>query len=212
MNLQPIVEGDGEVAAVPVLLRRFRDLAQAHPLEVNAPIKRHRDEFFEEAKVQKAVRLAKKYECDAILLLVDGDNDGDCPATRAPQILGWAQAEAAGTPCAVVMAYREYEAWFLASIESLRGHRGIRQDAESHPLPEQPKGAKAKLEERMEAGKSYHETADQPALTGLFDMQPAYKKYRSFQHMVKVFGELATAGGSAPSADWPPAEWQEAEE
>ena len=33
MNLQPIVEGHGEVEAVPVLLRRLRDLAQAYPLE-----------------------------------------------------------------------------------------------------------------------------------------------------------------------------------
>jgi hypothetical protein len=38
MRIQPIVEGHGEVEAVPVLLRRFRDLAQTYPLEVNAPM------------------------------------------------------------------------------------------------------------------------------------------------------------------------------
>lgn len=205
--MQPIVEGHGEVAAVPVLLRRLRDLAQAYPLEVNAPIKRHRDEFFDETKLKRAVRLSKKYDCHAILLMVDGDNDGDCPKTQGPQILAWAQAEAAGTPCGVVMAYREYEAWFLASMESLRGKRGIRRDAESHPHPEIPKGAKGQVEERMEEGKSYHETADQPALTAEFDMQPAYQQCRSFRHLLKAFGELATAAGAAPAADWPPAGW-----
>ena|SRR5271157_4551732 len=106
------------------------------------------------------------------------------------------------------MAYREYEAWFLASIESLRGKRGIRADAESHPHPEKPKGAKGRLEERMEEGRSYSETADQAALSADFDMKPTYEKCRSFRHFVKVFGELVTAGGSAPAIPWPPTEWE----
>jgi hypothetical protein len=207
MTIQPIVEGHGEVAAVPVLLRRLRDLALIHPLEVNAPIRRHCTDFFEEAELRKAVRLALKQECDGILLIVDGDRDNDCPKDQAPEILAWAKDEAGTKPCAVVMAYREYEAWFLASIESLRGKRSIRQDAESHPNPEVPKGAKEQLEDRMEAGSSYQETADQPALSAQFDMEPTYRKCRSFRHLVKVFGELATAGGAELGGAWPPAEW-----
>ncbi len=155
MNIQPIVEGHGEVKTVPVLLRRLRDEARAYPIEINEPIRRHRSEFFDEAQVRKAVRLALKQDCDAILLFFDGDGDEDCPKEQVPAILGWARAEAARTPCAAVMAYREYEAWFLASIESLRGRRGIRPDAESHPHPERPTGAKGHLEQRMAAGKSY---------------------------------------------------------
>lgn len=207
MNIQPIVEGHGEVEAVPVLVRRLRDSAQAYPLEVNPPIRRHRTEFFDEVLLRRAVRLAMKQECEAILLIVDGDAAGNCPLQQAPQILAWAQDEAAGKPCAVVMAYREYEAWFLASLESLRGKRGILDDADSHPNPEQPTGAKEQLEERMQEGKSYHETADQPALSALFDMRPAYQSCRSFRHLVKVFGELAVAGGAAPQVAWPPPEW-----
>jgi Domain of unknown function (DUF4276) len=176
---------------------------------VNAPIRRHRAEFFEEPPVRKAVRLALKQGCDAVLLLFDGDGESDCPRHQAPEILGWARAEAAGTACAVVMAYREYEAWFLASIESLRGKRGIRLDAVSHPDPEHPTGAKGHLEQRLEEGRSYHETADQPALSAAFDLAPAYRKCRSFRHLVKVFGELATAGGCAPAAAWPPVRWEE---
>jgi hypothetical protein len=119
------------------------------------------------------MRLAIKQDCQAILLILDGDRKNDCPKNQAPEILRWAQAEAAGTACAVVMAYREYEAWFLASIESLRGKRGIRDDATSHPEPEAPRGAKGHLELRMEDGRSYHGTADQPALTAEFDMKTA---------------------------------------
>jgi hypothetical protein len=87
MNIQPIVEGHGEVEAVPVLLRRMRDRALTYPLDVNPPIRRHRNEFFEEAQVRKAVRLALKQDCQAILLIVDGDGDNDCPEVQAPQIL-----------------------------------------------------------------------------------------------------------------------------
>jgi len=207
VNIQPIVEGHGEVEAVPVLLRRLRDLAQAHPIEVNPPIRRHRSDFFDETALRKAVRLARKQEnCDAILLLFDGDGDHDCPLEQVPEILGWAQEEAAGKPCFAVMAYREYEAWFLASIESLRGRRGIRQDAQSHPQPEAPQGAKGQLEDRMEEGRSYHETADQPALTALFDMEPAYRQCRSFEHLVKVFGQILHAFQLVPEA-WPPPQW-----
>jgi len=196
------------VPAVPVLLRRLRDLAQAHLLDVNPPIRRHRADFFDKVKVRKAVRLALKQEdCDAVLLLFDGDGEEDCPLEQAPVILRWAEEEAAGKPCAVVMAYREYEAWFLASIESLRGRRGIRQDAESHPNPEEPRGAKAHLEARMAAGRTYHETADQPALSALFEMQRTYRKCRSFRHLVTAFGQLAQALGCLATA-WPPPEWE----
>ena len=52
-------------------------------------------------------------------------------------------------PCYVVMPNREYEAWFLATIESLRGTRGIRDDATPHPDPESPRGAAEELRRRM---------------------------------------------------------------
>ncbi len=209
MNIQPIVEGHGEVAAVPVLLRRLRDLAQAHALDVNPPIRLHRDQFFREPEVRRAVRLAmKQNDCAAVLLLFDGDNEGDCPRDQMPRILGWARGEAGRMPCAAVMAYREYEAWFLASIESLRGRRGIRADAESHPNPEQPRGAKSHHEARMAPGGHYHETSHQPALTALFDMQLAFRRCRSFRHLVTAFGELAQSLGCL-GGDWLPPDWRE---
>src|SRR5258706_9813210 len=39
-------------------------------------------------------------------------------------------------PCEVVLLNRENKAWFLASMESLRGSCGISMRATSHPLPE----------------------------------------------------------------------------
>jgi hypothetical protein len=205
MNIQPIVEGDGEVLALPVLLRNLIAVANAYPLGVNRPIKRHRTDLVREDGVRKAVRLARlEPDCDAILIVFDGDDD--CPKDVAPRVQAWGQAEATPLPCYVVMPNREYEAWFLATIESLRGTRGIRQDATSHPDPESRRGAAEEIERRMTSNRGYSKTADQPALTAVFDMAEAHRRCRSFRRMVRVFGLLAAdLGVSLPQ--WPPAGW-----
>jgi hypothetical protein len=141
--------------------------------------------------------------CDGILILFDGDKD--CPRELAPKVTAWAQSEAGYIPCEVVIPYHEYEAWFLGAIESLRGQRGIREDAVSHSAPESMRGAKAKLEACME-GRSYSETLDQPALTALFDLAAAHRSCRSFRRMVRAFGLLPSAAG-AEIGEWPPQAW-----
>ncbi|HRU04178.1 MAG TPA: DUF4276 family protein [Candidatus Brocadiia bacterium] len=205
MLLQPIVEGYGDVAAVPVLLRRLAEEAGCHQLQVGRPIRQPASKLIKEDSLRRAVQLAKiQPGCAAILILFEHE-DG-CPKTLGPQLAQWAQAEAAPVPCAVALAHREYEAWFLASVESLRGKRGIREDAPPPPDPESVRGAKEALESLMPPDASYHETVDQPALSALFDMRAAHARSRSFRHLVKVFGELARQAGSVLTA-WPPATW-----
>jgi len=144
MNIQPIVEGDGEVTAVPVLLWRLIADSSAYPLGVGPPIRRPRTDLIREEGVRKAVRLARsRPNCAGILIVLDGDDD--CPKDIGPQVQAWAQAEATPVPCYVVMPNREFEAWFLATIESLRGTRGIRHNAISHPDPESPRDAAGEL-------------------------------------------------------------------
>jgi Domain of unknown function (DUF4276) len=205
MNIQPIVEGDGEVRALPVLLRRLIAVANAYPVDVNQPIRRPRTELVREDGVRKAVRLARlRPDCAAILIVFDGDDD--CPKDLAPRVEAWGQAEATPLPCYVVIPNREYEAWFLATIESLRGTRGIRDDATSLPDPESRRGAAEELRRRMASNRSYSKAADQPALTAVFDMAEAHRRCRSFRRMVKVFGLLVTGLG-IPMTEWPPAGW-----
>jgi hypothetical protein len=84
-------------------------------------------------------------ECAAILIVFDSDDD--CPKHLAPQVQSWAASEAAPVPCFVVMPTREYEAWFLATIESLRGVRGILPQASSAPDPEIRRGAAEEVTE-----------------------------------------------------------------
>lgn len=211
MMIQPIVEGHGEVEAVPVLLGRF--IAEANAVaEANAwdivigrPIRRNRNQLIKQPELAKAVGLARiQPGCDAILIMFDGDRD--CPAELGPTVQRWAAAVAGGIPCEVVLPHREYEAWFLAAMESLRGQRGILQDAESHPEPETPRGAKEQLEARMPAHKSYVETVDQAAFSAKFNFAAAHAKCRSFRRMTCAFGALLRAMGR-DVAPWPPPAW-----
>ena len=205
MKIQPIVEGHGEVPAFPVLLRRLVDAAQAWGVGVGEPIRRPRGRLVQQVGVEQAVRLAlKQPECGAVLILFDGDSD--CPAELAPTVEAWAVAAAGGLPCGVVMAHREYEAWFLAAIESLRGQSGIRDDADPHPAPETPRGAKEQLEARMLAGMSYLERTDQPAFSARFSLSDAYRRSRSFRKLTSSFGTLLRSMGQEITA-WPPAAW-----
>jgi len=134
------------------------------------------------------------------------DSDKDCPKELVAKIHDWARAEARGVPCEVVIAHCEFEAWFLGSLESLRGHRGIREDAKSLPDPETVRGAKERLTGSMIPGKIYTETLDQPALTAVFDLAAAHRSCRSFRRMVHAFGLLA-AGAELEIGPWPPASW-----
>lgn len=205
MIIQPIVEGQGDEAAVPLLLRRLQDEAKAWGFEVGRPHRRRRTQLVKKDSLQIAVRVAAlREDCAGILILFDADDD--CPAELAPTLEQWAREAAGVIPCAVVMANREYEAWFLASIEALRGRAGIPPEAASHPRPEAPRDAKGELERRMLGGACYSATVDQAPLTAHLDLQSAYRRCRSFRKLVSAFGVLAANAGGAPAV-WPPAEW-----
>jgi hypothetical protein len=205
MMIQPIVEGQGEEAAVPVLLRRLRDEAQAWTLDFAKPHRRRRSQLVKKESLQTAVRVAAlREDCAGILVIFDADDD--CPKELAPAIEDWAREAAPGKACAVVMANREYEAWFLASIEALRGTSGILDGATSHTHPEAPRDAKGQLKDRMAEGATYSPTVDQEPLTAHLNLESAYRRCRSFRKLVLAFGTLAAAAGAAPAV-WPPAAW-----
>jgi hypothetical protein len=206
MKVYPIVEGHGEVDAAPLLIRRLFFEAQCHTIGVGRPIRRTQSQLRSKEGIQAGVRLALlQPECAAVIILFDGEDD--CPKDLAAQVRTWASQAASGTPCDVVVAYREYETWFLAAIESLRGQYGIAQDAVAPVNPEAKRDAKGALEKFMPANRAYSETGDQPAMSQKFDMGLAHRRNRSFRKMVKTIGDLlAQLQQTIPV--WPPAGWR----
>jgi hypothetical protein len=207
MVVQPLVEGHGEVEAVPALLRRLQAEAQQYGFQVVRPFRIPRSQLTTEETLKRWVRVALGTEdCAGIIIVFDSDDDHAC--TVGPQVKDWAEAEAGAVPCEVVLATREYEAWFISAIESLRGQRGIAPEAVSHPAPETVRDAKGELEARMARGSFYSETVDQTALTSLVDLAEVHRRCRSFRKMAKAFGVLAEAIAGNPVEDWPPAAWE----
>ncbi len=207
MTIQPIVEGHGEVEAVPVLLRRLQQELGVYGFRIARPIRRKRSELATEEQVRLSVRLALgQPECAGVLILFDSDDD--CPAVVGPRVQQWAQMEAGATLCQVVLAHREYEAWFLSSLESLRSFRGVTPDAISHPTPETIRDCKAALEQHMASGSSYSPSIDQAAFTSQFDIPQAFRTCRSFRRLATAFRNLARATGFEMDV-WPPAHWQD---
>jgi hypothetical protein len=206
LRLYTIVEGVGEVSAVPVLLRRLvHDEAGCHAVQVGPPLRRKQHEFHREDAVHRAVRLAAMQpDCAGLLVLFDGEDV--CPAETGARVLAWARAAAGAMPCEVVVAYREYETWFLAALNSLRGHCRIALGAQAPAEPEARRNAKGELESHMPAGASYSPTIHQARLTAIMDLAQAHRGSRSFRKLTKSVGSLLTHMGQPPAA-WPPAHW-----
>ena len=184
----PIVEGEGEVEAVPVLLRRLAAmLAPGLSLHLSRPIRVKRDKVVKPGELERAVELAARLagKQGAILILLDAEDD--CPATLAPSLLARAKQARRDVPLSVVLAKREYEAWFLAAAESLRGQRNLALDLTSPPEPEQIRGAKEWLSRQMKGVHAYTPALDQAALTASLDLSTA-RRADSFD---KCYREIA---------------------
>jgi hypothetical protein len=177
-----IVEGEGEVHALPVLLRRLAFGAGIFDIEFPPPIRVHRDRFLNRTEeFTRVIRLAAR-EDGFILVLLDAD--ADCAVQIAEKVATQAHGVASHRTVSVVVAVSEFEGWFLAAAESIAGHRGLAADIRTPPRPERIRDAKGWLSERMEQGR-YHEVSDQPALAKIFDVDAAAVASRSFRKFLK---------------------------
>ena len=174
VRIASIVEGHGECEAVPILVRRIaQELDPELAPEVHPVLRVPASRLVKQGEIERAIELAARKNSGqgAILILLDSD-DG-CPAEEGPKLLLRATNARSDLPISVVMAKREYEAWFLAAAESLRGQRGLPADLTGPQNPEGIRGAKEWLADRMPQGQTYSESADQTAFTALFDINAA---------------------------------------
>ena len=184
-----IVEGHGEAEAVPLLIRRIgQEVSPLSTPDVVKPIRVPRGSMLKTGELDRYVSLAgiRVGSDGRILILLDAHRD--CPAELRTTILERARATRSDLPIEVVLANREYESWFIAAVESLRGVRGISTDTDGPQDPESIQGAKEWLRDRMTG--SYHPTADQAALTARFDLELARRRAPSFDKMWRAVSAL----------------------
>lgn len=205
IKLASIVEGDGEVAALPVLLRRLNDWKTPDQwVQILPPARVSRAKFLnrpEEFSRHVQLAAAKCGEQGWILILLDADDD--CPAELGAHLLRLAQGVAPHRRVSVVLANREYEAWFLAAANSLIGHRGFSLkpgDEAAHVDAESPRDAKGWMAQRI-AGGGYRETTDQAAFSARMDLDQAHQASRSFRKLCSDWcTQVSLSSGLAPAA------------
>ena len=189
-----VVEGHGDFKAAPILFRRIgHDIDPSVQLDVQQPIRRPRSSLVHKnGELERAVELAALKVRPRGGVFVVFDSDDDCPAVLAPPLLARAELAGMGLSVSLILAQREFEGWFLAAAESLRGKRGLPTDLTPPQNPEAIRGAKNWLRERMH-GHVYSETIDQPALAAIFDLNQAKtaksfdKCYRDLRSLIERF-------------------------
>jgi hypothetical protein len=177
----PIVEGDGEVEAVPILLRRIAEWRASSDMPmILQPLRVKRDKFLNKhEEFNRVLILAARKLVDPGWILILLDADDDCPVTLASKILDRCRQVVAHKAVSVVLAKREYEAWFIAASESLNGYRGLVLGQGAEIDPEAKRDAKGWMRERMANG--YREVLDQPAFSSRMNLKFAYERSRSFK-------------------------------
>ena len=191
----PIVEGHGEVEALPALLHRIAArTASPGMLRVNPPIRVKAGSFLNDAEYfRKQVLLAAAKAAQAggaVLILLDCE-DG-CPGTLGPELLLRARSVRADIPVIVALAHREFETWFLTAAQSLAGVHGLPADLEPPLVPETIRDAKGWLGARMEFG--YDPVIHQLDFSRKFDLDAA-RANDSFDHLCR---HIETLLGSSP--------------
>jgi hypothetical protein len=197
----PIVEGQGEVEAVPLLLRRVLAEGAHYGTTVAKPFRVSRSKVVKAGELEKAIQLAATSRDDAGSILVILDSDDDDPATLIEALKKRGEA-VTHLPVEVVAAVKEYECWLLGGKESLRGVCGIRSDASNPPAVETIRDGKGRLEANMTDNRRYVEVVDQPRLSAHLDIPMAAGNAHSFAELLAAVAHLIEAMGD--SAGSPP--------
>jgi hypothetical protein len=193
VEIESIIEGDGEGEALRVLLRRI--ILEVDPglyVQLHRPLRRPKDQLKKQQLFTAAVESATRRLTGPGALLILLDADEDCPAELGPQLRDWALAAHGNLPVAVVVANREYEAWFLAAAESLRGHRGLAADLSPPSDPESVSGAKEWLSRRMPRDEPYGPTSHQASFSQVMSLDQA-RRAPSFDKLCRDVRRLVDA-------------------
>lgn len=191
LQIAAIVEGDGETEAVPALVRRFGDLAGwSGRVTVQPVLRQPASKLLKPNELERLVELVARRLGAPGGILVILDCDDDCPASLGPDLLARIRAARPDFPSALVLAHREYEAWFLAAAESIAGRRGFPPDFSRPEDPESIRGCKEWLSRHLPQGVIYRECNDQTALSVLFDLETARNNSRSFDKCYREITRL----------------------
>lgn len=193
MRLVCVVEGKGEVKAIPNLCARILNTLEVWSWSVDPePIRQPRTCLVDgrigspmrpvkEDQFDRAVQLAlRSRRADGVLVLCDSDDD--CPAVWGPTASKRMTAVCRG---AAVMAHREFETWILQGLEHAA--------ALEPEMIERRRDAKGLLRRYVPG---YRPGKDQLAATRQLDIKRCWARSDSFDKLVRSIA--AITGAPAP--------------
>jgi hypothetical protein len=203
----PIVEGFGELTAVPVLIKRWlrhRNFHRNVEVDVNGPVRASgvdalkvpHDED-DELGVEYYVGIAMLRSPDIILVILDADKE--CPRTLGHSLLARARVLVPPDyPIGVVVANREYEAWFLAAFPSAQFRAGLSGLGFSPSRGSLPRGTDIEgiadckgYVAKLLSLKKYEPTIHQAKLTEHLPFSVGMsRRSRSFRKLLRELGSL----------------------
>ena len=149
-----IIEGKGEVEALPKLIYNvvMALTPDSYPI-VLRPHRVPRDRLL-------TVPGLLEYHCERAFaeagpnarLIIMLDADDDCPAELGPCLRQRIGSRFSGELFSVSIANREYENWFIASLETIAGEIGVIQDTQVPDNIEGIRGAKEWISRHMPSG------------------------------------------------------------
>lgn len=169
-----IVEGHGEVEALPVLVRRilseeglYADIRKPHRMTSAAM---RTPQITDVAQIHAAIT---EPSGGLIIAMFDLDDDNETSLRQD------AEAHLTDYRHVVAVASHEYEAWILAGVHELGENYGVAPDATPHPDPESPRNAKKAVEEYIQ--RSYKETVDQAKLSAVINLDTVGQRSNTFR-------------------------------
>jgi len=201
----PIVEGNGEERAVPIMLNNwFHHRGFGNFTTPELAVRAHQTSLLceydsaRERGIEHYLDLAMRGRPDAILVIFDADDEcNDRQKIQpyrplGPELLQRAKQHLPHVPISVVVANREFEAWFLAAYRRLKTLRLIHRNAR-FPIGfdiEAPRDCKGHVSTCI--GRKYSPTADQHVLAKSLGFGSYMGRYsRSFRKLLKDLEWLA---------------------
>lgn len=189
-RILPIVEGDGDLKAVPVLLRNLLTLHGLHETQILPPHKRGElpkvtagfDNYF---------RMALK-ENAAILLVLDFDCENcDCPYQEAEKLYQRAQSIRSNWPFKIAFLVKEFESLFLAETQAAKNVLALPPGTKFPDEPETIRDAKGWLSKALPKGSAYKPTVHQAKITAHLNFEQLRKTSSDFRHLENSLLHLA---------------------
>ncbi len=186
LAVYPIVEGQGEVESIRILLTRIWTelLLQQDYVAVLRPLRVPRSRIVKSVEIQRAVEFGRRKlrseAADRRLVLVLFDADKDLPCKIAPSVRSMLSNP--GVDVSVVVANLEYETWFVGAAESLGDFLLLPERIPD--APEAERCRKGWIEQRTKSGQ-YSETIDQPRFTARMDLAVCRRRCPSFDKLCR---------------------------